>query len=101
MDGAVLLHRSLLIARRLLLITVASLILLYVGDDLFVRYRLGRGIVGDPLETVTVYYATRLKNGKVEIFYDSPATEVCARALFPHMGYRPCWYVRRTKVKLV
>lgn len=101
MDGAALRNRIGLIACRLLLVVIVLVILVYVGDDLFVRYRLGLGMAGDPLETVTVHYATRLKNGKVEIFYDSSTTEVCARALFPHLGYRPCWYVRRTEVKLV
>ena len=94
-------HRAVLLARSVLLGVVVTVVLFYVGDDLVLRYRLAYGSAGDALETLTVYYATPLKNGKVEIFYDTPATEVCARALFPHMGYRPCWYARRTKVKLV
>jgi hypothetical protein len=65
----------------------------YVGDALVLRYRLGRG---GGQETLTVYFATRLKSGKLEVFTDRPQTEVCARALFPHFGYRPCWYVRRS-----
>ncbi|HZF06979.1 MAG TPA: hypothetical protein VE932_21765, partial [Patescibacteria group bacterium] len=51
---------------------------------------------GGALQTMTVYLATRLKSGKLEVFTDRPQTEVCARALFPHFGYRPCWYVRRS-----
>ena len=65
----------------------------YLGDAFVLRYRLTRG---DGWETLTVYVATRLKSGKLEIFTDRPQTEVCARALLPHFGYRPCWYVRRT-----
>jgi hypothetical protein len=65
----------------------------YVGDALVLRYRLVRG---SGSEAMTVYFATRLKNGKLEIFTDRPQTEICARAMFPHFGYRPCWYVRRT-----
>jgi hypothetical protein len=66
----------------------------YLGDALVLRYRLSRG--GDALETITVYVATRLKSGKLEIFTDRPQIEVCANALFPHFGYRPCWWVRRS-----
>ena len=76
------------------LVIVATLpFAVYVGDTLVLQYRLGRG---GGSEVITVYLATRLKNGKLEVFTDRPQTEVCARAIFPHFGYRPCWYVRRT-----
>jgi hypothetical protein len=77
------------------------LIVLYVGDDLSVRYRLGHAKDGDPLEEVTYYDATMLKNGRVEVFYDQPQTEVCVHALFPHMGHSPCWYATRHTVHRV
>jgi hypothetical protein len=64
----------------------------YLGDALVLRYRIARG---GGLESVRVYIGTRLKSGKVEIFTDRQETEVCARTLFPHAGYRPCWWVRR------
>ena len=74
-------------------------ILLYLGDTLVLSLRMTQG---GGQETVTVYFATRLKSGKLEIFTDRPQTEVCAQALFPHFGYRPCWYVRRTgNVKVI
>jgi hypothetical protein len=76
-----------------LTVLVALPALVYVVDAGVLRYRLARG---GGRETLTVYFATRLKSGKLEIFTDRPQTEVCARALFPHFGYRPCWYVRRT-----
>ena len=92
--------------RRILSIIVAALIvlvgvpaLLYVGDAVVLSQRMARG---GGRETLTVYFATRLKSGKLEIFTDRPQTEVCAQALFPHFGYRPCWYVRRTgNVKVI
>jgi hypothetical protein len=67
----------------------------YLADALLLRFRMANG-PGQPLEATTVYLATRLKSGKLEIFSDQPQTEVCAHALFPHFGYRPCWYLRRT-----
>jgi hypothetical protein len=91
---------TLRIARGLLVIA-ALLALVYVVDDLAVRYRLTRGSAYDPLDAVSVYYATRLKNKAIEIFYHEPVTETCVRALFPHLGHAPCWYLRRHTVRLV
>jgi hypothetical protein len=96
-----LVDRVIVIARRSLIAFVLLVIALYIGDDFVLRWRMGRGAPGGALDTVTVYYATRLKNGKTEVFYGSPGTEVCSRSLFPHMGYHPCWYVRRANVKIV
>jgi hypothetical protein len=52
-------------------------------------------------ETLTFYYSTQLKNGRVQVYYDQPQTEVCVRAIFPHGGRRPCWYARREPVRRV
>jgi hypothetical protein len=92
--------------RRIVLIVTAALavlvglpLLLYLGDALVLSRRLAGG---GGSERLTVYFATRLKSGKLEIFTDRPQSEVCAKALFPHFGYRPCWYVRRTgNVKVI
>ena len=90
-------------ARLLIVLTLTVLVALpavvYLADALVLRYRLTRG---GGRETLTVYFATRLKSGKLEVFTDRPQSEICARALFPHFGYRPCWYVRRTgNVKVI
>lgn len=82
--------------RRLVAVLIVVVLLppvVYVGDALILQYRLARG---GGTEALTVYVATRLKSGKLEIFTDRPQTEICARAIFPHYGYRPCWYVRRS-----
>ena len=82
---------------RLAIVALAAVVILpavlYISDAVVLRYRLGQG---GGRETFTVYLATRLKNGKLEVFTDRPQTEVCAQALFPHFGLRPCWYVRRS-----
>jgi len=83
------------------LTAVAVLAAVYASDDLFVRYRMAHRPARDPLDTVTTYTATELKNRRLVIFYDDPHPEVCVRALFPHLGYAPCWYVRRHTVRLV
>jgi hypothetical protein len=86
-------RRVILAVAGTLVVLIALPIILYLGDALVLRQRLAGG---GGRETITVYFATRLKSGKLEVFTDRPQTEVCARALFPHFGYRPCWYVRRT-----
>jgi len=86
-------NRDRLLLGGALALLVALAAAVYIGDALVLRYRLGRGGGQD---TLTVYFATRLKSGKLEVFTDRPQTEVCARALFPHFGYRPCWYARRS-----
>ena len=83
-----------------ILVVAALVVLTYVVDDLAVRYRLSRGGT-DALDEVSIYIGTRLKNRTIEIFYNQPVTETCVRALFPHLGHAPCWYLRRHPVKLV
>ena len=93
--------RASFILRRFLLGSVVLLGGLYVGDDLSVRYRMAHARAGEPLDEATFYYATVLKNGRLEVFYDQPQTEVCVHALFPHLGYHPCWYARRSNVRRI
>ncbi|HEY2013436.1 MAG TPA: hypothetical protein VGH38_08040, partial [Bryobacteraceae bacterium] len=50
---------------------------------------------------VAVYYAVGLKGHKVEYTRADPETETCSQSLFPQMGYRPCWYVKRHRVKWI
>jgi hypothetical protein len=69
--------------------------LVYCGDYLSVWYRAQSG--RDPYATVAIhpYYAIHEKNGRTEYDFAQPQTEMCVRSLFPHSGYRPCWYVNR------
>jgi hypothetical protein len=94
-------RRARLVLARALIGVVALLGVLFVADDLSLRYRVAHRKDGDPFEEVTYYIAAMLKNGRVEVFYDQPQTEVCVHALFPHLGYRPCWYVTRHTVRRV
>ena len=58
-------------------------------------------VIASEKANIAVRYATTLKNGKLEIFYNQPQTEVCIHAIFPHAGYRPCWYATRNTVRTV
>ena len=80
---------------RILVVAVVSLVIVYVGDDLSVRYRIPKG--RQPMGTVTIqrYDAIPEKNGKTEFAFENPAIQTCVHSLFPHLGYQPCWYLGR------
>jgi hypothetical protein len=80
---------------RVLTIVLASLAIVYLCDDLAIRYRIPRSRA--PLGSVTVqrYDAISEKNNKTEFDFESPVTVTCVHSLFPHMGYQPCWYLSR------
>ena len=67
----------------------------YAGDYLSLRYRTFKN--RNPYSTVNIQplYAIHEKNGRTEYDLAQPQTEVCVHSLFPHSGYRPCWYVNR------
>ena len=73
--------------------------IVYAVDEVTLRYRMAHG--SDTLETVRIYDATRLKSGRYEIYRDQPQTELCVHAIFPHLDHRPCWYVRRTRIRVL
>jgi hypothetical protein len=87
--------------KRILLAAVAVFAAAYGCDNLWVRYRMANPKAGDAFGSVTYYDSTTMKNGKVEVFYDQPLTEVCVHAIFPQVGDRPCWYARRRTVKSI
>ena len=80
------------LAARGLPVAMLAAALVYAGDWLAAAVR------PQPFDTLVFFLATPLKNGRVEVFYDQPQTEVCVRALFPHFGRRPCWYARRQRI---
>ena len=87
--------------RRLFLIAVAFIALLYGGDYAWVRFRIAK--TRNPYGVVKVqpYYAVRQKNGKDEFYFLEPQNQACVRSLFPHLGYNPCWYVKRNAHKRI
>jgi hypothetical protein len=81
------------------LIALAGLV--YAGDFVWFEFRIHNAKPNDPLETVTFFYATGVKGGKVEVFYDQPQTQICVHSIFPHQGYKPCWRFNRSHVQLI
>jgi hypothetical protein len=75
--------------------------LVYAGDFVWFEFRIHNARPNDPLETVTFFYATGVKGGKVEVFYDQPQTQICVHSIFRHQGYKPCWRFNRSHVQLI
>jgi hypothetical protein len=87
--------------RKILMVTVGSLAAAYSCDYFWLRYRMANPKAGDAFGSVMFYDSTTMKNGKTEVFYDQPLTEVCVHAIFPQVGDRPCWYASRKTVKSI
>ena len=87
--------------KRILLVALLSLLIVYLGDYLSVRCRIPK--TRNPFGTVKVqrYYAVGMKNRKTEFMFLEPENHVCVRSLFPHLGYSPCWYLSRRNVKRI
>jgi hypothetical protein len=84
-----------------ILVWLALLAIVYVGDYCVVRYKLPHG--RNPFGQVTVQpvYVIHEKSGKIEYQFADPETDACVRSLFPHMGYSPCWYLKRHTEKQI
>ena len=75
--------------------------LVYAGDYLSLRSRLSGN--HQPFGNVAVQseYVIHEKNGKTEYQFPPPENQVCVESLVPHLGYSPCWYLRRHAEKQI
>lgn len=76
---------------------LAAVVLLYGGDYVWLKTRT------QPTGQIEVqqYYAVRLKGKKVEYMPLESVNETCVNSLFPHMGYVPCWYLSRHRIRQI
>ena len=87
------------ILKRTLLALLVILCLAYLVDYAQLRYRVWKN--GQPYGTVTVQivYVISEKStpgtNKVEYSPAGAQDETCVNALFPHFGFKPCWYLSR------
>ena len=89
------------VAFKILVLLLIAAGIAYLADSLYIRHELVGTNSAAAFGNVRFYYATKLKNGKFTIYQDSPQNEVCVHALFPHYGYKPCWFARRNTVRVV
>ncbi len=80
--------------KRIFIIAVVVVAVLYLADFLSARFRIP---ARDTLGTVTVhtYYVVKLKNGHTEYDYAGDHDASCSNSLFPQFGLKPCWYASR------
>jgi hypothetical protein len=83
--------------KRIVTVVVVLVVVLYFGDYSVVKLR------SNPTGTcqVTKLYAVLQKDGKTEYETGDPETQTCVNSIFPHLGYNPCWYLKRHKTQQV
>lgn len=72
---------------------VSAAALTYAIDSASVAFAGNRQIYQDV--RVDQVYTDTNKWNQLEYSRGNPVTERCVNALFPHGGYRPCWYVTK------
>ena len=74
------------------------MLLLYAGDYASAKFRPpgNRETLGSV--DVRVMWAIKLKNGRIDYQFGDVETQPCLHAIFPHLGYTPCWYLTRHKI---
>jgi len=85
---------------RALYALIAIVAIVYGCDYASVRYRMTKKQPNDPIEVITYPHLLAIpqKGNKVEYALDAQSpmeSQTCVHALFPHLGYAPCWYVLR------
>jgi len=77
--------------KRLFIAAAALLIFWYICDYLSLKLR------REPLSNIQIskLYAVPQKDGKTSYEPGDQETQTCVNSMFPHLGYSPCWYVKR------
>jgi hypothetical protein len=76
---------------------VVGLALLYLGDWVVWRVRVGTG-GGMGKVVVTRFVVATLKGNKEEYYADGTAEVDCSQSIFPQAGSGACWWVARHRV---
>jgi hypothetical protein len=88
------------ILKRIFVIALVVLAVLYIYDDLSVRHRMKGQKQGDPFDAVMRMRVLAIpqKGNRIEYALDAQTpieSDPCVHSLFPHFGYTPCWYLKR------
>ena len=83
--------------KRTLIVLVATVVVLYLCDYLWLRFRMATNRDAFGSVTRDVYYSVKLKNGKTEFSYGGQQSFECPNSLLPEYWEKPCWYARRQK----
>jgi hypothetical protein len=80
---------------------VLLLLLVFVADSIALRLHIPGNRPEFSTFQVRPYYAVKMKDGKTQFMFEDPQDETCVNSLFPQLGYRPCWYVSKSKMKQI
>jgi hypothetical protein len=82
-------------AKRIVLVVVGLIGLLWMGDYLALRIPIPKSRAAYATVTVRPYYDVGLKSGKSDLYILDPQQKTCVNSIFPHMGFTTCWYLRK------
>jgi hypothetical protein len=85
------------VVKRILLVLVLLVAVVYLGDYLRLRYRMATNRDAFGSVTRDVFYSVKLKNGKTEFSYGGQQDFECPNSLLPEYWEKPCWLARRQK----
>lgn len=81
--------------KRIAVIAAGLCALVYGGDYAAVRVPIPKGRAVYDTVTVRPSYDVGLNSGKSDFYFLDPQKQTCVNSLFPHLGYSPCWYLRK------
>ena len=83
--------------KRIATAAAVLVVILYFGDYVALRLR------SEPTGTcqITKLYAVPQKDGKTSYEPAEPETQTCVNSIFPHLGYSPCWYLKRHRTQQI
>ncbi|MHB8381252.1 MAG: hypothetical protein ACYDC3_02760 [Candidatus Binataceae bacterium] len=70
---------------------------LYLIDDLSIRYKIPAAREAFGSVRINKFLAVPLKSGKTQYILSGSENQVCLNSPFPHLGREPCWYLERHK----
>jgi len=79
---------------RVLITLLALFAMLYAGDWLVLRIRIGRGTAFGTVD-VRQFLATSLKGNKIEYDFMGTVQQKCSHSIFPQQGSPACWWLER------
>ena len=83
------------LVKRIVLVVVGLIALVYGGDYLALRIPIPKSRAAYSTVTVRPYYDVTLKSGKSDLYILDPQQQTCVNSILPHMGFTPCWYLRK------
>jgi hypothetical protein len=81
--------------QQILLYTLLGVAVIYAGDYLSMRFAIPGGRKTTDVIRVRPIMDIPQKGGRDELEALDPQNVTCSISLFPQMGMKPCWWVRR------